>query len=152
MALVPGGVRPRFGGAPGGVSLPNSLANGNGSGAVATPAPINGNGNGAAPPVPDANAGTVAPREDKPDGGVASFLIAEMTMPDDMEDADFDDEMLRLSHKIHSLLVDELGGQQFNSNDRERLRPVAQQVMNDVSQRRKTAHAQTSARFCLKKC
>ena len=62
----------------------------------------------------------------------ASFLESEMVMPEDQEDADFDEELLRLSHKIHGVLVDELGGQQFKSDDRERLRPVAQQVLNDV--------------------
>jgi len=60
------------------------------------------------------------------------YLEAEMEMPIDEDDADFDDELLRLSHKIHTVLVDELGGQQFKSDDRDRLRPVAQQVMNDV--------------------
>lgn len=55
-----------------------------------------------------------------------------MTMPLDEDDTDFDEQLLRLSHRIHTVLVDELGGQQFNANDRERLRPVAEQVMNDV--------------------
>jgi pilus assembly protein CpaF len=139
MALVPGGVRPRFGGAPGGVSLPNSAP---------TPTPSNGNGgaNGAPNGVSNGAGGAVAaealkpaaPKEDaivngaSGGGGLAAFLLTEMEMPEDVDDTDFDDEMLRLSHKVHSILVDELGGQQFNSNDRERLRPVAQQVMNDV--------------------
>ena len=60
------------------------------------------------------------------------FRLKKPDMPWDEDDVDFDDEMLRLSHKIHSVLVDELGGQQFKSDDRDRLRPVAQQVMNDV--------------------
>lgn len=52
--------------------------------------------------------------------------------PVDTQDADFDEQLLRLTHKIHGVLVDELGGQQFKADDRERLRPVAEQVMNDV--------------------
>ena len=141
MALLPGGTRPRFGGAPG--SLPNpsngngAHANGNGQGAT----PPNGNNGGASTTVPErpAPASVVAPQPDenraevKADGSsIASFLLTEMEMPEDTDDVDFDDEMLRLSHKVHLVLVDELGGQQFNSNDRERLRPVALQVMNDV--------------------
>lgn len=128
MALLPGGTRPRFGGSPG-PSVPTP-GNGNGS--------SNGNGDGSslqdriasvtAPPKPEEK-----PADLKADGsGIASFLLTEMEMPIDADDPDFDDEMLRLSHKVHLVLVDELGGQQFNSNDRERLRPVAQQVMNDV--------------------
>jgi pilus assembly protein CpaF len=65
--------------------------------------------------------------EDTPD-----FRISEMTMQTDDEDTDFDEQLLRLSHKIHTVLVDELGGQTFKADDRERLRPVAEQVMNDV--------------------
>ena len=132
MALLPGGTRPRFGGAPGPVAPTPTNGNGAHGGA-----PANGNGNGsmqdriasvtAPPPVED------KPAEVKADGSsIASFLLTEMEMPIDADDVDFDDEMLRLSHKVHLVLVDELGGQQFNSNDRERLRPVAQQVMNDV--------------------
>lgn len=63
---------------------------------------------------------------------VASYHITEMTMPLDEQDTDFDEQLLRLSHKIHTVLVDELGGQTFKADDRERLRPVAEQVMNDV--------------------
>ena len=70
--------------------------------------------------------------EEEKKGGLAAFLEAEMHMPDDEDDTDFDDELLRLSHKIHEVLVDELGGQQFKADDRDRLRPVATQVMNDV--------------------
>ena len=40
----------------------------------------------------------------------------------DDEDTDFDEQLLRLSHKIHTVLVDELGGQTFKADDRERLR------------------------------
>ena len=50
----------------------------------------------------------------------------------DAQDTDFDEQLLMLTHKIHNVLVDELGGQQFKADDRERLRPVAEQVMNDV--------------------
>src|SRR5690606_27539320 len=50
----------------------------------------------------------------------------------DTQDTDFDEQLLMLTHKIHGVLVDELGGQQFKADDRERLRPVAEQVMNDV--------------------
>ena len=60
------------------------------------------------------------------------FRAKEMVMEVDTEDEDFDDDMLRLSHKIHTVLVDELGGQQFNASERDRLRPIAQQVMNDL--------------------
>jgi len=129
MALLPGGTKPRFGGANG--SSPHSPSGANGSG--------NGQGNGDAASIQERVAQVTAPpkeekiAESKPaEGGVASFLLAEMEMPEDTDDADFDDEMLRLSHKVHLILVDELGGQQFGSNDRDRLRPVAQQVMNDV--------------------
>ena len=138
MALIPGGVRPRFGGAPGGSPAPSAPA----------PAASNGNGNtnGSASGnaggdelkdrlksvVGNGNAPEPAPAEPAKTGGLAAFLEAEMHMPDDEDDADFDDELLRLSHKIHTVLVDELGGQQFKSDDRERLRPVAGQVMADV--------------------
>ena len=135
MALLPGGTRPRFGGAPS-PSLPN---HGNGA----------SGGDGASLQERIAQVAAPPPKEDKPElkadgSGLASFLLSEMEMPMDMDDADFDDEMLRLSHKVHLVLVDELGGQQFKSDDRERLRPVAQQVDERRSQRRKTAHAQTS--------
>lgn len=90
--------------------------------------------------------GQAAPPNSAPSGGVTpsdsssenaesttiDFRVAEMTMPLDEDDTDFDEQLLRLSHRIHTVLVDELGGQQFNANDRERLRPVAEQVMNDV--------------------
>jgi hypothetical protein len=132
MALLPGGVRPRFGGAPnGGVSMPQSP--------VATPpvTPQPQQNGGAAPPPVNGGAVEAKPtpkpeREEKSTALIPSYLADEMEMPMDMEDADFDDEMLRLANKTHLILVEELGGQQFNSNDRERLRPVAQQVMNDV--------------------
>jgi len=129
MALLPGGAKPRFGGANGSPLPTPSGANGS----------SNGDGNGGGSSIQERIAQvTAAPKEDKiaesnGDGsGIASFLLTEMEMPEDMDDADFDDEMLRLSHKVHLVLVDELGGQQFGSNDRERLRPVAQQVMSDV--------------------
>jgi pilus assembly protein CpaF len=86
----------------------------------------NGNGNGAA---------TAAPVESAPVKAVVApvdFKASEMTMEIDEDDEDFDDEMLRLSHKIHTVLVEELGGQQFKTDDRERLRPIANQVMNDM--------------------
>ncbi len=139
MALVPGGVRPRFGGAPGGVPIPNSLPVPDGNG-------VHGNDsngvNGDAAPQDRVKTPAPPPREEAPVAasngaggnttGLASFLLTEMEMPEDTDDADFDEEMLRLSHKVHTLLVDELGGQQFKADDRDRLRPVAQQVMNDV--------------------
>jgi pilus assembly protein CpaF len=53
-------------------------------------------------------------------------------VPMDAQDTDFDEQLLMLTHKVHGVLVDELGGQQFKADDRERLRPVAEQVMNDV--------------------
>lgn len=53
-------------------------------------------------------------------------------VPVDTQDTDFDEQLLLLTHKIHNALVDELGGQQFKADDRERLRPVAEQVLNDV--------------------
>lgn len=113
-----------------------------------------------APPVPEPRNGANGPASgngaangngsnEKGKNAVAempSFHASQMTMELDTEDEDFDDEMLRLSHKIHTTLVDELGGQQFRSDDRDRLRPIAQQVMNDMLQtekplmpRRKTA-------------
>jgi pilus assembly protein CpaF len=137
MALLPGGTRPRFGGAPGSIPTPpnGNGAHANGNGASST----NGQGGGASTAVQERPAPVAAPAPDenraevKADGSsIASFLLTEMEMPEDTDDVDFDDEMLRLSHKVHLVLVDELGGQQFSSNDRERLRPVALQVMNDV--------------------
>ena len=137
MALLPGGTRPRFGGAPGSIPTPpnGNGAHANGNGASST----NSQGGGASTAVQERPAPVAAPAPDenraevKADGSsIASFLLTEMEMPEDTDDVDFDDEMLRLSHKVHLVLVDELGGQQFNSNDRERLRPVALQVMNDV--------------------
>ena len=101
--------------APPGLNGSNGAANGNGAASVSAnsaPAAIASGGDGAMEEM--------------------DFHQAEMEMPMDADDNDFDDELLRLSHKIHSVLVDELGGQQFKSDDRERLRPVAQQVMNDV--------------------
>ncbi|BCM90485.1 putative conjugal transfer protein [Abditibacteriota bacterium] len=132
MALLPGGNRPRFGGTP----SPTTPNHSNGNGASAG----GGSSSNGSSAIQDRIASVTAPpkpeekvAETKADGsGLASFLLTEMEMPIDTDDADFDDEMLRLSHKVHLVLVDELGGQQFNSNDRERLRPVAQQVMNDV--------------------
>ena len=129
MALIPGGTKPRFGGG----AAP----------APVTPAPVassNGSGSGGSDDLKDrlksvvsnGNAPEPAPAEPAKTGGLAAFLEAEMHMPEDEDDADFDDELLRLSHKIHTVLVDELGGQQFKADDRERLRPVAGQVMADV--------------------
>jgi len=145
MALLPGGVRPRFGGPSGdtpGAARPVAPS-------PAAPPPPNGengrNGNagggsnggangGGATSVQDRINAIASPPKEAPAAasGLASFLEAEMVMPVDTEDQDFDEDLLRLSHKIHSVLVDELGGQQFKSDDRERLRPVATQVMNDV--------------------
>jgi pilus assembly protein CpaF len=65
-------------------------------------------------------------------GATGDYKATEMVMEVDTDDEDFDDDMLRLSHKVHSVLVDELGGQQFKADDRDRLRPIAQQVMNDM--------------------
>ncbi len=121
MALIPGGMRPRIGG---GSILPR-------------PAGASGE---SAPPIISSPTSVEAPRPETPAPSVngssgdaaADFQAEEASMPWDEDDVDFDDEMLRLSHKVHSVLVDELGGQQFKSDDRDRLRPVAQQVMNDV--------------------
>lgn len=60
------------------------------------------------------------------------FHVTEMQLQTDQEDRDFDEHLLNLSHKIHTILVDELGGQTFKADDRDRLRPVAAQVMDDV--------------------
>jgi pilus assembly protein CpaF len=90
------------------------------------------NGNGAAANGSNGAAANGAGGAESEGMGEMDFHLAEMTMPMDADDNDFDDELLRLSHKVHSILVDELGGQQFKSDDRERLRPVATQVMNDV--------------------
>src|SRR5687768_15692283 len=38
------------------------------------------------------------------DGMVADFRVDEMTMQVDEEDTDFDEQLLRLSHRIHSVL------------------------------------------------
>lgn len=130
MALIPGGMRPRMGGgvavpprpgeggavAPPPLSPPSSTSTSGGEAPrIETPAPAPAATNGAAPPAPS-----------------GAFQAEEASMPWDEDDVDFDDELLRLSHKVHAVLVDELGGQQFKSDDRDRLRPVAQQVMNDV--------------------
>jgi pilus assembly protein CpaF len=85
--------------------------------------------NGVASPATNDNNGSSA---NGAETGTVDFRVAEMTMQVDEDDTDFDEQLLRLSHRIHTVLVDELGGQQFNANDRERLRPVAEQVMNDV--------------------
>src|SRR5690606_7014473 len=61
-----------------------------------------------------------------------NFAAQDQPVPIDSQDVDFDEQLLMLTHKVHSVLVDELGGQQFKADDRERLRPVAEQVMNDV--------------------
>lgn len=130
MALFPGGVRSR----------PNIQPPGTGTGG---PAPSSAPATTEAPPPrveappPTNGAAAPAPEPASPPpaaggGEVVDFRASEMTMPVDEDDVDFDDELLRLSHKVHVVLVDELGGQQFKSDDRERLRPVAQQVMNDV--------------------
>ena len=109
-------------------SRPVEAANGAASNGVAQ--------NGAASDVANTNGATsngAAPAEAAKTGSaVGDYMASEMTMPVDEADTDFDEELLRLSHKIHSVLVDELGGQQFKSDDRDRLKPVAQQVMNDV--------------------
>jgi pilus assembly protein CpaF len=112
------------------------------SAAASASAPTNGNGqamptNGASTPAPDSAASNGAVHNSAPvspdtDGATPDFRVSEMSMQMDEEDTDFDDQLLRLSHRIHGVLVDELGGQQFNASDRERLRPVAEQVMNDV--------------------
>lgn len=90
----------------GGATQASGAANGNGA---------NGNSNGS-------------------NGAALPWIAPVEAMEVDTEDEDFDDEMLRLSHKVHTVLVDELGGQQFKSDDRDRLRPIAQQVMNDMLQ------------------
>jgi pilus assembly protein CpaF len=72
-----------------------------------------------------------AEKEDLTDRSV-TFSREPEQVPIDTQDTDFDEQLLMLTHKIHGVLVDELGGQQFKSDDRERLRPVAEQVMNDV--------------------
>ena len=102
MALIPGGTRSRFGGAPGGV-------------AASSVAPLNGNGDSSH----DADNGEsslqdrlksvvaqpeLAPAEPAKTGGLAAFLEAENAYaPTTKDDTDFDDELLRLSHKIHEV-------------------------------------------------
>lgn len=103
--------------------LPNTAGTGTDGDGVARLHTNGAVGSGATPPAPSTDGG---------DSGVPDFRVSEMQMLVDEEDTDFDEQLLRLSHRIHSVLVDELGGQQFNANDRERLRPVAEQVMNDV--------------------
>jgi pilus assembly protein CpaF len=84
-------------------------------------------------------AGETAPLKDtsdsldnQPDGQADAASGEPEKVPMDTQDTDFDEQLLMLTHKIHGVLVDELGGQQFKADDRERLRPVAEQVMNDV--------------------
>ena len=164
MALFPGGgMRPRVAAAPLSAPLTDTPLNGNGNGAppfVNPSVSLNGGSNGVA--APDAalangangsangssNGAAPAANGEVPATPAATggFMASEMNMELDTDDEDFDDEMLRLSHKVHTVLVDELGGQQFKSDDRERLRPIAQQVMNDMLKdekplmpRRKTA-------------
>ncbi len=50
---------------------------------------------------------------------------------DVMED-EFDDDILRLTLKVHKSVVEELGGQTFKPDDREKLRPVVESVLRDV--------------------
>ena len=108
-------------------------ANGNGAHSAPVAAPENAatNGNAAATNGNGA-AGNGASSSNAPAGGDTDFQAREMQMEIDDEDEDFDDEMLRLSHKVHNVLVEELGGQQFKADDRDRLRPIALQVMTDV--------------------
>ncbi len=145
MALFPGGTKPRPMGSP--VSAPSAPrpngngSNGNGNGSsdgvavmrppvqAPTPAPVIENRTTPEPPRPAAPAAAPAANDG---GDEADYLTAEMSMPLDADDNDFDDELLRLSHKIHLVLVDELGGQQYKADDRERLKPTVQLVMNDV--------------------
>lgn len=122
MALFPGGgLKPRITTNP---SAPSEVEE----------APVVANGNGAVAPANGAanSAVTVAPSAAKPDQAGSPTAHAETVMELDTEDEDFDEDMLRLSHKVHTVLVDELGGQQFKSDDRERLRPIAQSVMSDI--------------------
>ncbi len=151
MALFPGGMRTRTAtpladpGSPatnGAAPLPGQNGSGAQNGGIAAPpgtanGTTNGTANGAANGALNGVNGTAngtanstgsAPKS--PPSG--EFQAAEVAMEVDEDDEDFDDEMLRLSHKVHTVLVDELGGQQFKSDDRERLRPIAQQVMNDM--------------------
>ncbi|MDQ3814288.1 MAG: CpaF family protein [Armatimonadota bacterium] len=148
MALFPGGNRPRLSGAPAAPVAPRPVAPGIGGmsgGMPGAPAPIARDGD-SRPMAPVENIaseipGAVAPLDASTNGAgaaavekpmMASFLEEEMNMPIDEDDVDFDAELLRLSNKVHSVLIDELGGQQFKADDRERLRPVAQQVMEEV--------------------
>src|SRR5687768_9472136 len=57
------------------------------------PLPTNGSG-----PAEADGAATAAP----------DFRESEMTMPEDTDDTDFDDDLLKTSHKIFNVLVDEL--------------------------------------------
>ncbi|HEX8552317.1 MAG TPA: CpaF family protein [Abditibacteriaceae bacterium] len=134
MALFPGGgLKPRTIPVP---EAPSNGANGNSNGSAA----VNGtathepssNGNGAASNGTSANGSNGTAPSAASNGSAGQLTAHEATMELDTDDEDFDDEMLRLSNKIHTTLVDELGGQQFKSDDRERLRPIAQQVVNDM--------------------
>jgi pilus assembly protein CpaF len=87
----------------------------------------NGNANSG-----NANSGNANGSATNAEGTSGDYKAREMVMEVDTDDEDFDDEMLRLSNKVHTVLVDELGGQQFKADDRDRLRPIAQQVMNDL--------------------
>lgn len=104
-------------------------------------APVNNQNepNGRAPekrPVNRADESTapkmVPVNKSEPEETTFSTLAEAERVQIDTQDADFDEQLLMLTHKIHGVLVDELGGQQFKADDRERLRPVAEQVMNDV--------------------
>ena len=140
MALFPGGNRPRLAGAPTAPVAPRPGAPGMGGIPIV---PMHGAREGDSRPIEPvesrdgevrdgAAAGTVNGAGSENKTVLAAYLAEEMTMPVDEDDVDFDPELLRLSNKVHTVLIDELGGQQFKGDDRERLRPVAQQVMEEV--------------------
>ncbi|HEX8237493.1 MAG TPA: CpaF family protein [Abditibacteriaceae bacterium] len=101
-------------------------SNGNSNGAAG------GNSNSGNANSSNANSSNANGSTTNAEGTSGDYKAREMVMEVDTDDEDFDDEMLRLSHKVHTVLVDELGGQQFKADDRDRLRPIAQQVMNDM--------------------
>src|SRR5688572_23867708 len=106
MALIPGGMRPRIGG---GTVLPRPAGAGSVGGSVGD------GGVATAPPPVGAPAPVEAPRPEIPSSNGAangagsadavSFQAEEADMPWDEDDVDFDDELLRLSQKVHSVLV-----------------------------------------------
>jgi hypothetical protein len=121
MALFPGGgIRPRVNT----TSSPAAPQVGNGTvltsddgllrdGVAAIPNGANGIANGNSNGHSNGANGNASDGATNAEGTSGDYKAREMVMEIDTDDEDFDDEMLRMSHKVHTVLVDELGGQQF---------------------------------------